>query len=152
MPQGRRKVPFSGKKKKEQLLAKRQVKSRNWLNISNRFIKLSLFFVAAKVLLKKSGEESSEDEDETIQKLNYQSNKKRNANRYALEFYKETKEELKLMKEQAQNPFVHVSEEEREIDCKYFNGYDFPVRPEWNYGMSKEELDRNENRYFTVDY
>lgn len=32
----------------------------------------------------------------------------------------------------------------------YFEGYDFPKRPLWKYGMDKGELERNENRYFTV--
>lgn len=32
MPQGRRKTPFSGKQKKQQIVAKRQSKSNNFIN------------------------------------------------------------------------------------------------------------------------
>lgn len=36
MPQGRRKTPFSGKAKKEQLRAKRQVKQQGMTDMINR--------------------------------------------------------------------------------------------------------------------
>lgn len=55
------------------------------------------------------------------------------------------------MKEAARKPIEFKMRSALEVGCDYFDGYDFPVRPKWNYTMSKELLDRNENRYFTVE-
>lgn len=75
---------------------------------------------------------------------------RRNANRYALQFHRETVKEMKAMKEAARKPIEFILRSDLEIGCEYFDGYDFPKRPKWSYDMSKEQLDRNENRYFTV--
>lgn len=91
--------------------------------------------------------------DNNIQKINFQpSISRRNANRYALQFHRETVKELKAMKEAARKPIEFKMRSALEVGCDYFDGYDFPVRPKWDYNMSKEQLDRNENRYFTVEY
>lgn len=54
------------------------------------------------------------------------------------------------MKEEARKPIEFVLRSDLEIGSEYFDGCDFPARPKWSYDMSKEQLDRNENRYFTV--
>ena len=159
MPQGKRKVPFSGKQKKQQIIAKRQAKS---IIIISHLIQLKIAFLIFffKEFFPKSAynpesdDESGPDDSNaagiTIQKINYQSTGKSNSNRYALQFYKETDKQLKLMKEESYKSLEMVEEAEFEVDNKYFHGYDFPKRPEWSYKMSKELLERNENRYFTV--
>lgn len=72
--------------------------------------------------------------------------------RYALQFFKETNEEIQQRKEQARQAIVPVSEEELEInmDNYFLPELDFPKRPFWDYEMSKEEIDMQENRYFRV--
>lgn len=75
MPQGRRKIPFSGKAKKEQLKLKRQVKShRDSQNVPghSKFNKKT-------ILLKNSDDD---EDDSMVQKLNFQPSKGgRNTNR-----------------------------------------------------------------------
>lgn len=86
-----------------------------------------------------------------IQKINFQpSVSRRNANRYALSFHRETVKELKAQKDAAKKPIQFILRSDLETGDEYFQGYDFPIRPQWRYGMSKEQVDRNENRYFTV--
>lgn len=139
MPQGRKKVPFSGKAKKQQLQAKRQKKS------------------GLAGLYRSHG---ADDESESslpgdhVQKINAQPNARGARcvpNRYALQFHRETEAEIKERKEAARRSIVPVSEEDLEIDSdKFFPPeLDFPVRPPWNYDMSPAELDAREHRYFT---
>lgn len=122
----------------------------NWL-------KLTLFFIAEYA----EGADSTTDESDAaagatmgernIQKINFQpSISRRNANRFALQFHRETVKELKAMKEAARLPIEFILRSDLEIGSEYFDGYDFPIRPKWSYEMTKEQLDRNENRYFTV--
>ncbi|EDW64519.1 guanine nucleotide-binding protein-like 1 [Drosophila virilis] len=137
MPQQRRKLPFSGKKKKDQLLQKRSTKGQP----SN---------------LRRSNQESYEDSDapETTvdRKLMEQpltrAGRNKNVNRYNLQFVQESKKEIELMKEEGFKPLDVLTDAQREIDARYFENYDFPVRPPWTFDQSKELLDRNENRYF----
>lgn len=88
-----------------------------------------------------------------IQKINFQagqSSNNSNANRYALQFYKESDKQLSKMREEARKALQYLSGCDLEVDHSYFDGCDFPIRPSWTYAMSKEQLERNENRYFTV--
>ncbi|XP_030766016.1 guanine nucleotide-binding protein-like 1 [Sitophilus oryzae] len=136
MPQGRRKTPFSGKAKKEQLKSKRE--KHGGKNVP---------------FLDRKGDDSDDDSGPSIQKLNYQPTKsgRSKPNRYALQFFRETNEEVKEKKEQARHSLVKVDEKELEIDGDLFfeNKLDFPKRPPWNFDLSKEQLDAQENRYFT---
>jgi hypothetical protein len=50
------------------------------------------------------------------------------ANRYVLQFHRETNKELKEMREEARNPIVTLSEIDKEVGDDYFVGYDFPMR------------------------
>lgn len=74
--------------------------------------------------------------------------------RYALQFYKETKEELARRREEARSSLVPVTETEMEIKFEYYfpPELDFPKRPPWNFNMSRDELDAREHRYFTVSF
>ncbi|XP_018331903.1 guanine nucleotide-binding protein-like 1 isoform X2 [Agrilus planipennis] len=129
MPQGRRKTPFSGRKKREQLKAKKLAK------------------------LEKDDDTDEEEYNHATQKINYQAGgaTRSDTNRYALEFFKEANEEIKLRKEEARRSLEKVPEEQLEIDIdNYFpKGLDFPKRPPWSYELAKEVLDTRENRYFT---
>lgn len=72
--------------------------------------------------------------------------------RYALMFRAETKEDVQRLKEEAMKTVYPV--EEQYLECKSEDFYtpllDFPIRPSWNYELSLDELERNENRYFQV--
>lgn len=140
MPQGRKKVPFSGKAKKQQLLAKRQKKGA----------------ISAPGLHPGGADDESESSlpGDRVRKLNSQPNargSKSNPNRYALQFYRETEADIKERKEAARKAIVPVSDEGFEIDTDtYFTPeLDFPVRPPWNYNMTPAELENREYRYFT---
>lgn len=100
---------------------------------------------------------SSDEEDErrSVKKINKQPERKgtnSKTNRYALEFFNETREEILLNKEEARREIIPVSSSEFEISTDdYFDEeIDFPKRPKWSYEMSREELEIRENRYFTV--
>ncbi|XP_067002632.2 guanine nucleotide-binding protein-like 1 [Anabrus simplex] len=137
MPQGRKKTPFSGKAKKLQLKAKRQRK-------------------AGAPFVKKGGlRNDDEEEDETekdVLKVNQQPSQggRRNANRYALQFYRESDAEVRRLKQTAMHSLQPVPEESLEIDIdQYFPPeLDFPKRPPWNFDMSREEFEAREQRYF----
>ncbi|XP_031623032.1 guanine nucleotide-binding protein-like 1, partial [Contarinia nasturtii] len=108
-------------------------------------------------LLSTEANDSTTDESDAqagessgIQKINFQpSVSRRNANRYALSFHRETVKEMKAQKDAARKPIQFILRSDLETGDEYFQGYDFPIRPKWSYDMSKEAVDRNENRYFT---
>ncbi|XP_037958784.1 guanine nucleotide-binding protein-like 1 [Teleopsis dalmanni] len=134
MPQNQRKVPYSGKKKKDQLIKKRRAK------MSQKFLNGA------------SDGETTEDNELTSGKLMEQplnrGGRHKNVNRYNLQFYQESKKELEQMKVEGYNQLDGVKPKMREMDAHYFDGYDFPIRPNWSYDMDKNILNLNENRYF----
>ncbi|KAI8125722.1 hypothetical protein FF38_08895 [Lucilia cuprina] len=140
MPQTRRKTPFSGKKKKDQLLQKRQLKgSQKYLRTQND----------------NDDGETTEDNEFIARKLMMRSQpsggaggRNKNVNRYNLCFYQESRKELERLKLEGLKPYNPATPKQREIDASFYEGYDFPIRPEWSYDMDKVTLDRNENKYF----
>ncbi|XP_071452354.1 guanine nucleotide-binding protein-like 1 [Hetaerina americana] len=140
MPQGRRKIPFSGRAKKQQLQAKKHRAQA----------------VGQKLLpshTASSSEESFSTELE-VHKLNQQPVKhlgKANPNRYVLKFHRDSPEDVRQRKEAALLGLASRSEEELEIEADiYFpSGLDLPVRPPWDFSMSKIELEAREHKYFT---
>ncbi|KAI5637170.1 50S ribosome-binding GTPase domain-containing protein [Phthorimaea operculella] len=130
MPQARRKTPFSGKAKKQQLQHKKQ-----------------------KTLLLSSNPGSMKDYDE-VMAMNYQAKSRgggrSDANRYALKFYRETDEELRLKKEDALKSLNPQPESALEIDSSDFfpSEVSFPKRPPWDFNMTVAQLDAQEQRYF----
>ncbi|XP_066247890.1 guanine nucleotide-binding protein-like 1 isoform X2 [Euwallacea similis] len=136
MPQGRRKTPFSGKAKKEQLKAKRERRQGE-----NKV-----------PLLQRPGGDNESESSSSVRKLNYQPTKGHGSkpNRYALQFFSESNEEIKQMKEFSRQVLVPVEEKDLEIEASDFfeDALDFPKRPAWNFNLSKEQLEAQENRYF----
>lgn len=55
------------------------------------------------------------------------------------------------MRDDSRKPLRILTNTDLEVGSTFFDGYDFPKRPKWSYAMSKDQLDRNENRYFTVN-
>lgn len=161
MPQGRRKIPFSGKQKKQQLANKREDKGKLRKVSKFLFHKTSDSSATPINLIRKIRDETESDTVnevsestarviENVQKINMQPLKdpRCKANRYVLQFHNETPKEIRELREKARQGLVHASEEEMEIDDSFFDGYDFPKRPQWNYQMSKDVLMGNEERYF----
>jgi len=74
--------------------------------------------------------------------------------RFNLQFVRETPEELKKHKKNASKPLELKGESELEIEIEDVYKPDFnldiPIRPAWSYGMSKEQVDRQEREYFSV--
>ncbi|XP_063372101.1 guanine nucleotide-binding protein-like 1 [Cydia amplana] len=127
MPQARRKTPFSGKAKKQQLQSKKQNKT---------------------LLLSSTSGESGQD----VMSVNYQPSRGgRNCNRYALKFFRESDAELKMKKEDALKALNPVPETELEVDPHVFFPEDlaFPKRPPWDFSMTPAQLDAQEHKYFT---
>lgn len=72
--------------------------------------------------------------------------------RYNLKFRKQTPEEIEKRKALHYAPIKLLGEEELELETEFFfpPGLDYPMRPEWKKNMSKQELDRNENKHFRL--
>lgn len=99
-----------------------------------------------------SSDTSNAEYGRQVQKINKQpKDNKSSRNRYALQFFQETKEELRKRKEQALRSIEPVSLKDQEISDNYFPpGIDIPKRPPWDFNMTREQLDIREQRYFTV--
>lgn len=128
-----RKKPFSGKQKKLQLQDKRTKKDQP-NQTHGRFSKTRL--KAENEKMYKKGEH--------------------NPGRYKLNFLRETAEEIAERKETSQKvPIEFVDEKDLEISIEQVYPPDsvleMPKRPKWTYLMSKQQLEQQENGYFT-DY
>ncbi|EZA50932.1 Guanine nucleotide-binding protein-like protein [Ooceraea biroi] len=142
MPQGRRKIPFSGKAKKMQIQAKKQ---RQRTLLANQDVDdqddPSINSNNAKHISR----------EKLTQKINEQpSNSRSSSNRFALQFFQESKEELQKRKERAFQSIEFISLKDQEVSDKYYpSGMDMPKRPPWDFGMTKQQLEMREQRYFT---
>ncbi|XP_053622721.1 guanine nucleotide-binding protein-like 1 [Plodia interpunctella] len=130
MPQDRRKVPFSGKAKKQQIQAKKNRQNKT-------------------LLLSTSSGSSTYD----VVSVNYQPKNRGgrgDSNRYTLKFYRETDAEMTLKKEEALKSLNSVSEKDMEVDPAEFfpDELTFPKRPPWDFNMTPAQLDSQEQRYF----
>ncbi|XP_015590580.1 guanine nucleotide-binding protein-like 1 isoform X2 [Cephus cinctus] len=138
MPQGRRRAPFSGKAKKQQMQAKKQRQNRLLLGHHSRG----------------DDDEGSDDvadkPSRTVQKINLQPKDRTSKSKYALQFFRETKEELQRRKEEARQTIEPIPLEQQEISDNFFPpGIDMPKRPPWDFNITKEQLESREQRYFT---
>ncbi|XP_067130003.1 guanine nucleotide-binding protein-like 1 [Centruroides vittatus] len=150
MPQGGRKLAFSGKKKKAQLQKKRERK-RNESEIGA--VDAPAKDVASVSVEQKISERTSSVVTE-ISALNEQPRREltERVNRFRMCFKKESEEEIQKRKEEARTPFKLLPEEVLEVsfedvydkDCKI----DIPKRPAWDFIISKYELEAKEQSYF----
>ena len=139
MPQGTRKKPFSGKAKKQQLQAKKQRQNPTLISGSQS---------------RGNGEGSNDVDDygkTTVQQINKQpKNSNSSKNKYTLQFFQESKEEIMKRKEQARSSLKTLSLKDQEVSDDYFPPeIDIPKRPPWDFNMSKEQLELREQKYFT---
>ncbi|XP_021940406.1 guanine nucleotide-binding protein-like 1 isoform X2 [Zootermopsis nevadensis] len=140
MPQGRRKVPFSGKAKKAQLKGKKQQKT-------------PLVVTSERIPSKKVTDGSEYRGSSDIINLNQQPvtrHSRANPNRYAFQFHCETEAEICERKEEARKSIIPVPASGLEVVIEDFflKELDFPKRPAWNFAMSIDELEAGEHKYF----
>lgn len=138
MPQGRRKVPFSGKAKKLQMKAKKQRQTRVLLGDGRR---------------QDQGQSEGDSQGlfTNVDKINLQPRAAHcSGNKYALQFLQESKEELLKRKEDARRTIVPIPLEAQEISDNFFPpDIDLPKRPPWDFNTSKDVHHAKEHRYFT---
>lgn len=98
--------------------------------------------------------EQLEFNSDNIYKLNAQpDHSNKDVNRYALQFFKESDEQMRRMKQEATKEYRQLSEEELEIKSEVYatalkEALPFPKRPEWSKSQTKEKLLANEHLYF----
>lgn len=87
-----------------------------------------------------------------MRKLNYQAKGDKRANKYVLQFFRETDEEMKLRKEEAKQTLKNASNKDLEIiaDDYFPSDLEFPQRPPWSFDMSAQQLESKEQKYFSV--
>lgn len=108
-------------------------------------------FVAGNYSKEEEAEQEGAEFGRGIKKINKQPRDNAGKNKYALQFFQETKEELQKRKEDARKSLEPCTIEQQEVSDDYFpTGVDMPKRPAWDFSMSKEELEAREQRYFTV--
>ncbi|KAL7643218.1 UNVERIFIED_CONTAM: hypothetical protein RMT77_006509 [Armadillidium vulgare] len=165
MPQHHRSVAFSNKKKKEQLKAKRErqrnanseVDKKPPLTCGKSVLETRGFDEVKKIL---PPSRSHNVNSSNYGKKNYYTDNVEEIqgggvaskhNRYNLKFRKvhNGREHLKKLQYEPVSP---LPPEELEVDSEAFypSGLDYPKRPSWNRGISKEELDGIENRSFRL--
>ncbi|XP_054157937.1 guanine nucleotide-binding protein-like 1 [Oppia nitens] len=174
MPQGRRKVPFSTKQKKQQIKNKRQQKKTD--EQQTKFGGHSGGDDNVVVVVDDDDDIDDDqlvgelDEDigataasatggKTVRQINVQKcvDSNKDVNRYALHFFDETPEELQKRREDGRKPFAKLPESALEVsveevftvgDGDQHNGLDLPKRPKWDNTMSTKQLEANEQKYF----
>lgn len=184
MPQGRRKVPFSAKQKKAQLANKRDAKKaprppqptsilRKPFVSDDGDIEDELDDTDDNMMGQPELGESSTIVSQASEACNFTSKiltvnaqkalgQNRGVNRYALQFFTETDQEIRDRKEAAQKPFKLLDEEEGLVcsvedmfgESKDSHGIpvtdvDMPKRPSWSSKMSTQDLNVQEQKYFT---
>ena len=152
MPQGRRKTPFGGKAKKEQLQQKRQRIRSNRADtdvpdpaakeVTDNLNEVSE--VSATVIDKSKSDKSSAFMDVTF------SSGASGRGKFDLVFQKESNVDIAQRREMARKPYKTVDDEELEKDVQDFfpESCDYPQRPKWNKSMSKQQVEANEAKYF----
>ncbi|XP_048116223.1 LOW QUALITY PROTEIN: guanine nucleotide-binding protein-like 1 [Alosa alosa] len=144
-----RKKPFSNKQKKKQLQVRRERKRGDTGSGPS-----SRNASAERGTERQSDTSDSETTD--VRRLNQQPSardSRYDPNRFRLHFEKESREEVERRKKIAMEKILEpAAEQELEVDINDIypeeRGLDFPRRPSWNYGMSREELLRKEERSF----
>lgn len=76
--------------------------------------------------------------------------------RFNLIFLKETHENLRRLRKEATKSLKPMNDADLEVDIddvyKPSSPLDMPIRPQWNYEMTKEQLDQQERTYFNVRF
>lgn len=148
MPQGRRKIPFSGKAKKVQIQMKRDKKEdRSKFDGDSKRDEAS----SSDVPTFKPGDHRVLDKGSILMDVQLRGRGSGQAQRYELLFKQESKAELARNRELARQPLKRQTDPkymEVALETFYPSSTDFPKRPPWDPNMSKPALEANEARYF----
>ncbi|XP_040583227.1 guanine nucleotide-binding protein-like 1 [Lepeophtheirus salmonis] len=141
MPQGRRKIPFSGKAKKAQMQLKKDGQNQQRSRSPSSTPKTEVSKVVS---------DAAKDITSDITKGVKLGGSGGGRSRYELRFQTETPEERDATKKKASESLPSKAKSrETPTEAMYpREGIDFPTRPEWNESMSKHVLDLNEEKYF----
>ncbi len=150
MPQGRRKTPFSGKAKKEQLQQKRSGRNHPSANpavITEAELAQEASSKPTATVVAKGDEQC--DKSSLLMDVTLSADAS-GKNKYDLIFQKESKMEMAERRNLARKPYTSVSDEEMEKSTETFfpDTCDYPKRPKWKTSMSKRELETNEAKIF----
>lgn len=179
MPQGRHKVPFSNKQKKLQLQAKREHKKfrHHHTQVKRQFVSDDGDIedeLDDEVIDTDSNDSTfvakTSDPLNLTSKIHHINAQKslsssRDVNRYALQFFTETDTEIRARKEQAQKPFK-IFDEKEGLVCSVEDLFgdsiasdsllnipvtdlDMPKRPQWSPNTTVQDLNNQEQKYFT---
>ena len=143
MPQGRRKVPFSGKAKKEQLQQKRNKHEKpKVLGGEGEDVVQEESSV---IVCSSANDKASILKDHVTFSAGNVGRKK-----FDLIFQKESNVELAERREAARKPFKKLDTKALEMDVEDFfpDSCDFPQRPDWDRSMSKAQVETSEAKYF----
>ena len=153
MPQGRRKTPFSGKAKKQQLQNKRSNHQDQGFGEASAGPMLEEVaqekLEDSVVVANPSGTQSKSDKSSLHMDVTFSSGDV-GRRKYDLIFQKESNVEIAKRREEARKVFQKVDIEEpgKDLDHYYPASVDFPQRPRWINTMSKAQLEANEAKYF----
>ncbi|RGB23156.1 hypothetical protein C1646_774933 [Rhizophagus diaphanus] len=157
MGNGHRKKPFSGKQKKKQLQAKREK------NLSKKEEDSDEEIEADKHVVRKHTDERKYAENGgSLLKKEQFNNKDDNitlpstrkllgpSKRLHSVFDKLSPREIRARRKASMKAFTRLPSTALEVSVNdiYTTVIDFPKRPSWHYGMTKEELESNEEHYF----
>ncbi|CAG2171592.1 unnamed protein product [Oppiella nova] len=157
MPQGRRKVPFSAKQKRQQLKDKRDHKkghNREDTGVGSDDTN-ELSGDEETTIVSQSGAHSSAY---GVRHMNVQKavDRHKDVNRFALQFFEESPQELSERREESRKPFEVLAENRLEVSVEeVFSGrdgrqssLDLPKRPKWDQNTTSAQLETSEHRYF----
>lgn len=160
MPQGRRRVANSGKHKKEFLKGKREQRRARSSSIANSDNE-SVPRIRSDSMARNSEDGGDEGisiakgglTSAAIAKINAQpdSNAKRDANRYALHFIRDSDKEVAGRQVISWEKYQLLPPEELQVKSgDWWPSYDlaFPRRPPWNPSMTTEQVDKHEQESF----
>jgi len=130
------KKPFSGKAKKAQLAAKKVKQANRQLGTAGAIGKSNLR------VLKKG------NQDYSSQNAAFTTDIPVKKSRYELQFKRESAVEIQESKDKAMLPLVPAKDLAAYTEMYFEPYHDFPKRPAWSAGMSKEQLEMNEQKVF----
>ena len=137
MPQHGRKAPFSGKAKKAQLQEKRDRKMN----------KMSHSLMTKVPDDRDDDDRAVKAEEPQMSDVQFKVDKS-GRNRFVLQFKPETKQELAENREKARQPLRKVDNLTISSEMFFGEKHDFPQRPPWQPGWTKQRLEANEEKYF----
>jgi ribosome biogenesis GTPase A len=142
-----RKVAYSGKKKREQLRERNERKREKAKLISDDSFDILGLGVRDQLPSLQSSFVKSTDHDVTTSDFSHKQHS--DSRRLVSHFDKLTPEQIRAERLKSMQPFHRLPKDCMEIRPDQFDEYiEFPKRPTWNYDMSKEQVEKQEEESF----